>query len=138
MGKLEGITIKEEKKQLADLIEPKIKGDKQLPLFDNQPVIEQYATEFSKRATEEQLIDINTNSNQSDTSPPAKMSMKGKHKQLQTWRCSGNRSRVVMHASDRSTWVKRFSHTQMGIQRIISQPFPDAFSQPCSLSGLGA
>jgi hypothetical protein len=56
MGKLEGITIKEEKKQLADLIEPKIKGDKQLPLFDNQPVIEQYATEFSKRAIEEKPL----------------------------------------------------------------------------------
>lgn len=70
MGKLEGITTREDKKQLADLIESKIKGDKQLPLFDVQPAIEQYATEFSKRVIEEQLIDIDTNSGQSDTSPP--------------------------------------------------------------------
>ncbi|MDY6994648.1 MAG: transposase, partial [Pseudomonadota bacterium] len=73
LGKLEGITTREDKKQLADLIESKIKGIKQLPLFSVKPEIEQYATEFSNRIIEKQLVDIDINSSQSDTKiPPGK------------------------------------------------------------------
>ena len=55
---------------MADLIESKIKGIKQLPLFDVSPEIEQYATEFSKRIIEEQLADLDINSSQPDTKIP--------------------------------------------------------------------
>jgi len=65
LGKLEGISTREDKKQLADLIESKIKGDKQLPLFDVSPEIEKYAAEFSTRIIDNHLIDIDLDNNKS-------------------------------------------------------------------------
>jgi len=66
LGKLDGISTREDKKQLADLIESKTKGDKQLPLFDTNPKIEKYAAEFSKRIIDDRLIDIELDSNKSN------------------------------------------------------------------------
>ena len=65
LGKLDGISTREDKKQLADLIESKIKGDNQLPLFNVSPEIEKYAAEFSKRIIDNQLIDIDLDNNKS-------------------------------------------------------------------------
>lgn len=60
LGKLEGIDSKEDKKFLADLIEVKIKGDRQLFAFDVKPGIEKLASLFAKRIIDENLMDVPT------------------------------------------------------------------------------
>lgn len=58
LGKLQDIESKEDKKQLADLIEVFIKGERQLFAYDVKPAIEKYAKEFAKRIIDEKLLDI--------------------------------------------------------------------------------
>jgi hypothetical protein len=58
LGKLQKIESKEDRKQLADLIEVFVKGEKQLFPYDVKPAIEKYAKEFAKRIIDEKLLDI--------------------------------------------------------------------------------
>ena len=57
MGKLQDIESKRDKKQLADLIEIFVKGERQLFAYDIKPSIEKYAREFAKRIIDEKLLD---------------------------------------------------------------------------------
>ncbi len=112
MGKLEGVTSREDKKQLADLIESKIKGDKQLPLFDIQPVIEQYATEFSKRIIEEQLIDIDADRERPNTESPSE-------KEYETVNTNSLRHDDVREIG--AEWLCTQTINQLGLKDFLTQ-----------------